>query len=228
MPWKTPKVWIDGPQITAADLNSISENLRETAPAKAVAAGDIFYATGPNTLGRLAIGSPGQYLNVGQQLPQWGAAPSPITEAGDLVVGDATGTPSRLEAGSAEQVLAAVNGVLEWRSMVTPSGTVSVSLVPDLTTSAVHTRTLDDENDQYQLGFLAGSHGVRIVRNGTPANTPFTWTTYWGSGSTRIQMRKSGARSVQFRAVRSGGTPVIGATVYWATSSVANRARGLA
>ena len=122
MPWKNPKTWIDGPQLKAQDLNDVSNNLRETAPAKAVAAGDLFYAVAPNRLERLPIGSVGQYLTAvaSPPRPQWSAAPSAITSQGDLVVGDASGNPSRLEAGTDLQVLAAVNGVLSWQSLVTP------------------------------------------------------------------------------------------------------------
>ena len=113
MVWRAPRIWIDGPHITAAQMNAVSENLRETAPAKAVAAGDLFYATGRNAIERLALGLAGTFLIPGQAAPQWSRVPTPITTQGDLVAGDASGDPSRLPAVE-RGVLIAQGGVVSW------------------------------------------------------------------------------------------------------------------
>lgn len=124
MPWEDPPVWIDGPFLKAQRMNIISEDLRQTAPAKAQAAGDLFYATGPNTIVRLPKGAVGSYLLQGAQAPQWGPI-DPITTEGDLIVGGATGLPERLGIGSNGQVFAAVNGAVGWHSLTTPGLTMS-------------------------------------------------------------------------------------------------------
>lgn len=56
MAWTTPKSWTnDTDALNQSNLNThIRDNLNETAPAKAVAAGDIFYATAANAIARLA------------------------------------------------------------------------------------------------------------------------------------------------------------------------------
>ena len=96
------------------------ENLRQTAPAKAQARGDLFYAAGPNEIARVARGPEGTFFTMGAQAPQWTTI-DPITTAGDLIVGSATGTPERLAAGEDAQVLTTLNGALGWRTMRQPT-----------------------------------------------------------------------------------------------------------
>lgn len=51
MAWTAPKTFTSGAILTSADLNTfLRDNLNETAPAKATAAGQIFVATGANAL----------------------------------------------------------------------------------------------------------------------------------------------------------------------------------
>jgi len=50
MAWVAPPTFVSGNVLTAAQLNILSGNLAETAAAKATAAGQMFLATGTNTL----------------------------------------------------------------------------------------------------------------------------------------------------------------------------------
>ena len=114
MAWIDPRTWTDGLRITAARLNEISSSLRETAPAKAQALGDLFYTTGQNAIARLAIGSVGRFLVPTSSGPRWQAVPTPITDRGDLVIGGSSGAPERVGVGSGVRVLKAEGGAVEW------------------------------------------------------------------------------------------------------------------
>ena len=55
MAWTAPATVITGDLLTAALWNAqVRDDMLETAPAKATAAGDTFYATAANALARLA------------------------------------------------------------------------------------------------------------------------------------------------------------------------------
>jgi hypothetical protein len=57
--------WVLGQVLTAAQMNEqVSENMRQTAAAKVTQIGDTVYATGPNSLTRLGIGTEGQVARV--------------------------------------------------------------------------------------------------------------------------------------------------------------------
>ena len=114
MVWTEPRIFVDGPHLTAEMMNEISDNLRETAPAKAQHPGDLFYATGANSIERLPLGENGQFLIPGMTRPQWGSVPTPITSKGDLVVGDENGNPVRLPAVDGVRVLMADGTELRW------------------------------------------------------------------------------------------------------------------
>jgi len=65
MPWHNPLTWTIGQILTAAQLNDqIRDNMQMTAPGVVVQAGDMVYATGPNALTRLPIGTAGQVPTV--------------------------------------------------------------------------------------------------------------------------------------------------------------------
>lgn len=76
MSWVTPRTWVAAETVTAAQMNGIRDNLNATAPAKAAAAGDVFYATAENAIAVRPIGGPGAALvvNAGGTTPFWGAA----------------------------------------------------------------------------------------------------------------------------------------------------------
>ena len=114
MVWSEPRVWIDGPFLLADQMNDVSGNLRETAPAKAREPGDIFYALRRNEIGRLALGPAGSYLTPGVAAPQWAAVPSPITTRGDLVTGGAGGIPQRYGTLGGIKILVTQDGIMEW------------------------------------------------------------------------------------------------------------------
>ncbi len=79
MPWTAPRTWTTGEIVTAAMMNThVRDNLLETAPAKAVAAGDLFYATGMNAITRLPPGTAWQILrmNSAGSAPEWTNPPA--------------------------------------------------------------------------------------------------------------------------------------------------------
>lgn len=56
--WNAPRTWVTGEALAAGHLSTeLMDNMNATMPAKAVAVGDIFVATGPNHIKRLAIGA---------------------------------------------------------------------------------------------------------------------------------------------------------------------------
>lgn len=74
MAWTAPRTYTTGEIITAAILNAhVRDNLLETAPALAGAAGDTFYADAANSITNLAKGTAKQVLsmNDGETAPEW-------------------------------------------------------------------------------------------------------------------------------------------------------------
>ena len=133
MPWEEPPTWIDGPFLRARQMNIMSEDLRQTAPAKAQAAGDLFYATGPNAITRLAKGNNGQFLAVRGEDLAWESFATGFNR-GDLLIGRAAGqAATRLPPGLDGQILSVVNGSLAYRSLVTPSVSVAEMFFANLT-----------------------------------------------------------------------------------------------
>ena len=119
MVWVNPRTWIDGVRLQAAQLNQVSENLRQTAPAKAQAAGDLFFATARNAIARLPLGASGTFLRPGSDgLPEWGVVPTPITTRGDLVIGDASGNPVKVGVEDGVRVAVMKDGVFSWEEEV--------------------------------------------------------------------------------------------------------------
>ena len=116
MTWKSPRIWLDGPHITSAQMNAVSDNLRETAPAKAQARGDVFVGIGLNQIKRLVIGSARQVFQVNDAGNDvlWGVLPTPIVSPGDLIVGNSMGESVRLARGAAGQELQPTNAGLTW------------------------------------------------------------------------------------------------------------------
>ena len=57
MAWTSPRTWTTAEIVTAAFMNAhVRDNFLETAPSKAAAAGDMFYATGANALAKITNG----------------------------------------------------------------------------------------------------------------------------------------------------------------------------
>lgn len=85
--------WVALETVTAALLNThLRDNLLETAPAKASAQGDIFYATAANAIARLAKGTKYQMLrmNSGATAPEWANGPVWIPKTADESVTSST------------------------------------------------------------------------------------------------------------------------------------------
>ena len=142
MPWTEPRVWRGHAQ-HGDDADKFGEsggtnryslnvqwrdNLRETMPAKAVAQGDVFIATGANALERLAVGSNGQALrvNAAGDGVEWTASDVttgvlyPTTTEFDLVQGGTTGSPERLGVPNDQPKLLTAHGVsakLTWEDV---------------------------------------------------------------------------------------------------------------
>ena len=116
MAWKTPRTWEgvadagetnadqlgEGSDSNRYSLNTeVSDLLKETLPAKAQAAGDLFVASSANTIGRLAIGSNNTYLRIVSGSVAWATATNitndlPLSAQGDLLVGNSSGAGARL------------------------------------------------------------------------------------------------------------------------------------
>ena len=63
MAWTSPATWSVGQIVTAANLNThLRDNFKETAPYKAAAQGNVFYATGSTAIAALGVGTSGQFL----------------------------------------------------------------------------------------------------------------------------------------------------------------------
>lgn len=57
MAWTTPPTFVAGNALTAAQLNVISADLNETAPAKATTGGQLFVSTAANTISARSVAS---------------------------------------------------------------------------------------------------------------------------------------------------------------------------
>ena len=150
MTWVNPRTWTNSIRITAARLNEISSSLRETAPAKAQALGDLFYATGSNAIARLAIGSVGRFLVPTSSGPRWQAVPTPITEQrAILVIGNGQAErPSKIpcrQRNSGSQ--AAEDGSIEWKEEIFPGGMVGAIANGGAESSSSMDMTLSDGDD---------------------------------------------------------------------------------
>ena len=111
MAWATPRTWVTGEVVTSANMNThIRDELLETAPAKATTAGDMFYATGPNTLTTLPISGAARKslaANTTETALEYiDSLESLIQAQGDIIYGASANTPARLPKGSARQGLA--------------------------------------------------------------------------------------------------------------------------
>ncbi len=73
MAWTAPKTFVTDAILTAAELNThLRDNLNETCPRTAAAAGDLVYADGANSMGsRVSIGNAGALLASTGTAPVW-------------------------------------------------------------------------------------------------------------------------------------------------------------
>ena len=87
MAWSAPISYALGHRLTAANMNAHKDQLNETAPAKATAAGELFYATGANAIAALTLGAEGELFRAGAAAPEWeaplGTTPSDLTSDTD-------------------------------------------------------------------------------------------------------------------------------------------------
>ena len=114
MPWTNPIIYSVAQRLFAADMNLISDNLRETSPAKAQTIGGLFYSDGVNSIAELdpPAGAGLYILRGGRQAAVWQevltARPASLTASGD----DA----KPLNDAAAEATLVRKNRVMYWRS----------------------------------------------------------------------------------------------------------------
>lgn len=72
MTWTAPRTWVSAEVPNAALMNThIRDNLLASEAAVVTTAGDLAYATGANTLARLAKGTSGHRLQVASGVPAW-------------------------------------------------------------------------------------------------------------------------------------------------------------
>ncbi len=73
MAWTTPRTWVTGETVTAAQMNAhIRDNFRETSPFTVTTAGDLSYADAANSMNsRLAIGGTQSHLVTDGSDPIW-------------------------------------------------------------------------------------------------------------------------------------------------------------
>ena len=142
--------WTDGVDYSTGQLISASiwnnylgaaGNIDLTAPGVVTTAGDTTYATGDNTLARLAKGTARQTLamNSGATAPEWAASSrSVLTTAGDVMYASGTNTPARLAKGTARQNLTINSGATapEWSASPASLMTAKADV---LSTSAANT-----------------------------------------------------------------------------------------
>ena len=86
MAWSAPIAYALGHRLTAANMNAHKDQLNETAPAKATAAGELFYATGANAIAALTLGSEGDLFRAGAGAPEW---ETPLSVTPDDLTSDA-------------------------------------------------------------------------------------------------------------------------------------------
>lgn len=105
MSWTAPRTWVTGEVVTAALMNThVRDNMLETAPAKAAAAGDTFYATAANAIAALTKGAAryGLIMNAADTAPEWAhSMQSLMTGEADMIYASAANTPARLAKGTA-------------------------------------------------------------------------------------------------------------------------------
>ena len=129
--------WTDGVDYSTGQLISATiwnnylgaaGNIDLTAPGVVTTAGDLVYATGDNTLARLAKGTARQTLamNSGATAPEWAASSrSVLTTAGDVMYASGTNTPARLAKGTARQNLTMNSGATAPEWTASPASTLT-------------------------------------------------------------------------------------------------------
>jgi hypothetical protein len=166
--------WTDGVDYSTGQLISASiwnnylgaaGNIDLTAPGVVTTAGDTTYATGDNTLSRLAKGTARQTLamNSGATAPEWAASSrSVLTTVGDVMYASGTNTPARLAKGTARQNLTINSGATapEWTASAASLMTAKADV---LSTSAANTpaRLAVGSNDQVLTAASGESTGLK-------------------------------------------------------------------
>ena len=117
--------------VGSTEYNALNTSITTTLPnsiatkvplSTVTTAGDLIYGTGSSTVGRIGIGSTGQYLTVSGGIPTWSTIPSylptsTLTTNGDLLIYNSGNT--RLGIGSTGQVLTVVAGLPAWQTPTT-------------------------------------------------------------------------------------------------------------
>lgn len=176
MAWTAPRTWVTGEVITSAIMNQhIRDNFLETAPAKAQAAGDIFYATGPNAITRLPIAAEDGYVLT--------------TSSGNLAWSAVAFSP--LVFGSGKD------------GSVTLDGTVTVPWASKSGNIYTLTRDVELLNLTINSGITLQVNGYRILARGTitinngiieslPGSTSYTRSALGGSGMSGYEVAQNG------------------------------------
>lgn len=123
------------------------------------ATGDILYASGVNTLSKLAAGTNGYVLTLAGGVPTWAASASgfsdPMTTRGDIIYRNSSNTTARLALGTSGQVLTSNGTDLVWS---TPSsGSATVPGDKFILNEDFNKMSLPDEWQQFNSGTGSGA-----------------------------------------------------------------------
>ncbi len=173
--WTAPKTYSVGEVLTAATMNThVRDNLLQTAPAKAAAAGDTFYATAANVIAPLGIGTALQNYrtNAGATAPEWFTQSSAITLEGSNnteATSASTSMADRLSVtglsiAAARALLITVN----WRktSGAGANAVFEIKLNSTVITGSIITTNSTDEAQSGIIVLYLGSRVTNYLRSG--------------------------------------------------------------
>ena len=94
MAWTTPRTWVTGETVTAAQMNAhIRDNFRETSPFTVTTAGDLSYADAANSMNsRVGIGAQGTILVSTGSAPIWRVPAEDLNYSDAATTGTITST----------------------------------------------------------------------------------------------------------------------------------------
>ena len=187
MAWATPRTWVTGEVVTSALMNThLRSNMLETAPAKATTAGDMFYATGPNTLTTLPISGAARKslaANTTETALEYiDSLESLIQAQGDIIYGASANTPARLPKGSARQGLALPGASSPRQTSQEFSLSSANATARGMTVDATYAYVVDDVTEQVYVYRL--SDGARQTGQEFDIHSTNTWPVGLGVGTT--------------------------------------------
>ena len=182
--------WTDGVDYSTGQLISATiwnnylgaaGNIDLTAPGVVTTGGDTVYATGDNTLARLAKGTARQNLtmNSGATAPEWTNSPASLmTGGGDILQASGANTPARLAIGSGGMVLSSTGSAAQWgltlTNSITAGSTQSQAGATALTTMMNRVTVVGTNGDGVKLPTAIAGLEIEII-NDDSAQTIKVW-----------------------------------------------------